>query len=153
MSSFSHSRPGVSVAWPLRLLVVGAAVLVTVIVWLLADKAAGIDLHQPAFSASTPKSLSLGFVAVVAGIAALLAWALLALIERFSKHGTRAWLIVALLALLVSLGGPLSGHGVGNADRIALAFMHLAAAAAIIPLLYRSSLTRADRHGPATGPQ
>jgi hypothetical protein len=59
--------------------------------------------------------------------------------------------VMSSFAQSVSIGGALSGHGVSNADRVALVCMHLAAAATIVPLLYRRSLTSMDWYRPARG--
>lgn len=136
--SISGSQSSTTHRRKLRLLAVAGAALGTVAVWLVADKGFGVDLHQPGFGTSTPQALNPGFVAVVGALAALLGWALLALFERLSSRGSRRWLFVALAALLVSLGGPLSGHGVSAGNRAALVCMHLVAAAVVIPLLYRA---------------
>ena len=122
----------------LRLLAVPGAALAVVMVWLLADKVAGVDLHQPAFSSTKAQALSAGFVAAVGVIAALLGWVLLAVLERLSVRGRRLWLGLSVIALLASLGLPLSGHGVSAGNRIALICMHLAAAAVLLPTLYLS---------------
>jgi Family of unknown function (DUF6069) len=128
-----------------RAAAVPSAALAVVAVWLLADKAAGVDLRQPAFGSATPQQLSVAFAALVAAIAAVLGWALLGLLERKSARATRLWLWVAFIALLVSLAGPLSGHGVSAGNRLALVCMHLAAAAVIIPLLYRTATMVVDQ--------
>src|SRR5215831_11625165 len=122
-----------------RSMTLPAAALAVTAVWLIADTAAGIDLHQPAFGSAAPQELSVAFVASVGALAPALGWALLALLERKSSGAPRLWLRIALVALLVSLGAPLSGHGVGAGNRLALVVMHLVAAAVIIPLLYRTT--------------
>jgi hypothetical protein len=49
------------------------------------------------------------------------------------------WLIVAPLALVLSLATPLSGSGVTLANRTALLAMHLVVGAVLIPALARTS--------------
>jgi Family of unknown function (DUF6069) len=127
-----------------RLLAVAAASLAVAAVWLLVEKVAGLDLHQPAFGSGGPRPLSAGFAVTVAALAALLGWGLLALFERLSDRGGRLWLRAALVGLLVSLAGPLSGHGVSAANRASLVLMHMAAAAVVIPSLHRSSTAKQD---------
>jgi Family of unknown function (DUF6069) len=124
---------------------VPAAALAAVAVWLVAEKAAGVDLYQPAFRSAAPEQLSVAFAALVAALAAALGWSLLALLEWKSARASRLWLRAALAALLVSLAGPLSGHSVSAANRLSLVCMHLAAAAASIPLLYRTATTQLDQ--------
>jgi hypothetical protein len=99
----------------LRLVAAPLAALAVAAVWLLADKAAGLDLHQPPFGSGPPRPLSIGFAAAVAAVAALAAWDLLAVMERFSDRGSWLWLRAALLTLLVSLAGPLAGHASASA--------------------------------------
>jgi hypothetical protein len=107
--------------------------------WLLADKAAGIDIHQPAFGSAAPQPLSVAFATLVAALAAVLGWALLALLERRSPRAARLWFRIAVATMLVSLAGPLAGHGISAGNRLALFCMHLAAATIIIALLYRTT--------------
>jgi hypothetical protein len=66
-------------------------------------------------------------------------------LERFRMNADRVWLVVAPIALLASMGSPLSGHGVSAGNRLALIGMHLAVAAFVIPFLYRSAASRRDR--------
>ena len=63
----------------------------------------------------------------------------MAIFERVTGNARRVWLIVAPLALLLSLAGPSSGSGVARADRIVLLLMHLAVGAVLIPVLYWTS--------------
>jgi hypothetical protein len=51
----------------------------------------------------------------------------------------RFWVMIAPAALVISLAGPLSGHGVSGGNRLALMLMHLTVAAIIIPVLYLTS--------------
>lgn len=103
-----------------RLLAVPGAALATVAVWLLTANLFGVALYQPAFGVRPPQAL-------IAGIVAFLAF------------------LAALAALVLSLGGPLSGHGVTSSNRLALLCMHLAVAAVVSPLLYRSSARRTSQ--------
>jgi hypothetical protein len=104
-------------------------------VWLIARYAAGMHLHTPGIgSAQRPASLASGFVAVLAAMASLLAWAALALIERTARRPRRAWIITGIAVLAVSLSAPLSGHGLIGTGRVALVCMHLAVGAVLIPV-------------------
>jgi hypothetical protein len=49
-------------------------------------------------------------------------------------------------ALILSLGGPLSGEGIGTANKLALVSMHLAAGAVLIPFLFRSARLRQEEN-------
>ncbi|MDQ2875355.1 MAG: DUF6069 family protein [Actinomycetota bacterium] len=88
--------------------------------------------------------------AVTAAIAAALAaWALLAVLERTIRHPRRAWITTTLVALVISLGAPLAGHGITGADRAVLACLHLLVAITVIVLLGRTAghTSRANPQG------
>lgn len=124
----------------IRAAAVAGAVVAAIAVWLIARYGAGVRLRMPAFSAAQgPAGLGLGFVAVTSAVASLIGWGAVTLIERLSHHPRRNWLITGLLALVVSLSAPLSGHGVTAADRAALICMHLATAAVLIPVFARTA--------------
>jgi hypothetical protein len=115
-----------------------AGVLAAVIVWALA-KIAVHDLRQPAFGTATPQDLNAAVVIGAALIGGLLGWSSLAIVERLTARGRILWLRAALVALVLSLGAPLSGQGVSVGNRVSLVVLHLAVGAVVIPLLYRTS--------------
>lgn len=124
----------------LRVLAVAGSALAALCVWVLATAAFDLDLRQPAFQTGEPaQELSAGWVAVVGAFAALAAWGVLALLERFTERAPRIWAVLAGVAFLISLGGPTGGHGVSDDNRLALLAMHVAVAAVVVPLLYRSA--------------
>jgi hypothetical protein len=111
---------------------VGAAVTV----WPLARFGAGVALRQPAFSATEhPTHLTIGFVIVVAAVASLAGWGVASLIGRTTRRPRATWVTIATASTLVSLSMPFSGHGITVTQRVALACMHLAVAAVLIPVL------------------
>ena len=111
---------------------IGAAVTV----WLLARFGAGVALRQPAFIATgQPAHLAIGLVIVVAAVASLAGSAVASLIGRTTRHPRATWVIIATAATVVSLSMPFSGHGITITQRVALACMHLAVAAVLIPVL------------------
>lgn len=118
--------------------VVVAGVLVALVAWGVANVAVG-DLRQPAFGTAPPQDLGAGVVAGASLIGGLLGWAALTLAERVTTRGRTLWLGIVSAALLLSLGGPLSGEGVSAGNRVALALLHLAVALVVIPLLFRTS--------------
>jgi putative intracellular protease/amidase len=119
-----------------RLAVVAGAVLAAVVVYLVETFVADTTLRTPAILSNTaPADLSVVIVIVGSAVPALLAWAVLALLERFTNRAHTIWTVVAVVAALVSLGGPLSGTGVTTGNRVALELMHLAVAAVLIPWL------------------
>ena len=129
-----------------RIVAVLAAVIAPALVWLIATVGFGLQLYQPGFGGSAPQELSIWLVAAVAGIAALAATGVLALIERINRRPARVWLVVSTAALILSLGGPLSGEGISTANTLALVSMHLAAGAVLIPLLSRSARLRQEEN-------
>ena len=129
-----------------RLLTVAGGTLGALAVWAVAEWVVGLDLRTPAFSSEQPpQELSAALVAVASAVGGLAGWGVLAALERSTTNPRRAWVAVASIALLASLGAPLSGTGVSVGDRIAMIGMHLAVAAVVIPLFYRSSASRRDR--------
>jgi hypothetical protein len=77
-------------------------------------------------------------VVVVTALAGLVAWGLLALLQRWTSRATAIWTAIAVVAFAVSLLGPL-GSGVGASSKVVLACMHVAAAATLFPLMRRSA--------------
>ena len=127
-----------------RVLAVLGGIVAALVVWAVAEAAVD-DLRTPAFATGdAPQELGAPLVALVSGLGGLIGWALLALFERFFARAHRIWAVVATLALIVSFGGPIGGHGASTGSRISLALMHVAVAAVVIPALYRSSSRRSD---------
>ncbi|MEU9661712.1 DUF6069 family protein [Streptomyces chartreusis] len=114
-----------------RVGVTALAVLAPVLVWLIADPMLGHRLRI----ANGEETLDIGAVpvAVVALLASLSGWGLLAALERFGAARARAvWTGVAGAVLAVSFL-PFIGDGMDSGTRISLALMHLAVAAVLIP--------------------
>ncbi|MFF6914277.1 DUF6069 family protein [Streptomyces sp. NPDC012466] len=114
-----------------RLGVTALAVLAPVLVWLVADPLLGHRLRI----ADGEQTLDIGAapVAVVALLASLSGWALLAALERFGVRRARAiWTGAAGVVLAVSFL-PLVGDGMDGGTRVSLSLMHLAVAAVLIP--------------------
>lgn len=125
-----------------RALTVAAAVVAAVVVWLVAVPIAGLDLLvRP--EGSTTQQVGIGSVVVVSLLAALLGWALLALLERLlPARASTAWTVVAGVMLALSLAGPLTG-GTTPAVTVTLALMHVTVGAALIIGLRRRTVARA----------
>ncbi|MGW4757210.1 DUF6069 family protein [Streptomyces chartreusis] len=114
-----------------RVGVTALAVVVPVLVWLIADPLLGHRLRI----ADGEKTLDIGAVpvAVVALLASLSGWGLLAALERFgARHARAIWTGVAGAVLTVSFL-PFIDDGMDSGTRISLALMHLAVAAVLIP--------------------
>jgi Family of unknown function (DUF6069) len=147
--SLSATTPAVATARgrrQLRLLVAAAAVLAAEAVWGLAELGFGLDLRAPAVGGSSqPADIGPLAVAVASGAAALVAWGLLALLERLTGRARNLWTVTAVVVLLASLGGPLSGTGITTANRAVLVGLHLAVGAVLIPALRRTAASRPGR--------
>ena len=128
-----------------RLLAVAGAIMAALGLWAIAELGFGFDVRSPgeAFGgASGTSDVGPLQVIIASGIGSLMGWALLALLERLSSRAREVWLGIALLALLASLGAPLSGTGIAAASRAVLVCMHLLVAAIVIPSFYLSSSAR-----------
>ncbi|MBT2896995.1 DUF6069 family protein [Streptomyces sp. McG3] len=113
-----------------RLGVTALAVLLPVLVWLVSDPLAGHRLRI----ADGEQRLDIGALptAVVALLASLSGWGLLAALERFGVRRARdIWTGVAGVVLAMSFL-PLIGDGMDGGTRISLALMHLAVGAVLI---------------------
>jgi hypothetical protein len=122
-----------------RALGVLGAVLAALAVWIVADPLLGADLLvRP--GGGSPQSVGAGPVVAASLLAALLGWALLAILERRTSRARGVWTGIALVVLVLSLSGPLTG-GTTLTTKATLAIMHLAVAAVLIQTLRRSSPT------------
>ncbi len=145
MSTIGQQAPRARVVWvgrgrrALRLMGAAGAVLAAVAVWWVAEVAFGLDLRQPAADGRAADDIDAGHVVLAAAVGSLVGWALLAVLERVTSRAYAIWRAVAALALLASLGGPLSGSGITTANRLVLVLMHLVVAAVLIAVMYRTS--------------
>lgn len=126
-----------------RLLAVVGGVLAAEAIWLVAEVGFGVHLQAPAGN-GYPQPMDIGPATIAAASAtlSLLGWGVMAVLERFTSRARGVWLTVSLLALVASLGMPLSGAGVSAADRAVLVLMHLTVAAIVVPVLARTSPRR-----------
>jgi Family of unknown function (DUF6069) len=124
---------------------VAFAVLAALAVWAASVQVFGVDVRQPAFGGGVPDDLAAGQVVAASVVAGLAAWLALALLERLTRHARTAWVAVASLALVASLGAPLSGRGIDAGSRLVLALLHLAVGLLLIVLLARTSRPATSR--------
>ncbi|MGW4501096.1 DUF6069 family protein [Micromonospora sp. NPDC004336] len=116
-----------------RALGVGAAVAASALIW-IAGAIAGVDYTvenpgQPAFT------VGLAPVLVFSLGSALVGWAGLVVLERLlGRRAGVVWTVVAVVLALLSLVPVVATDATGGA-KAALGAMHLAVAAALIPLL------------------
>ncbi|BBH67912.1 hypothetical protein ACTI_45970 [Actinoplanes sp. OR16] len=117
-----------------RLVAIGIALVAAVAIWGIATAAGApleVDQGQGVMSISL---ISVVFAVVFVG---LLAWGLLALLER-SARGVTIWTVIAGIVTALSFF-PVIASEATTGTRVTLAAMHLAVAAVIIPLFRRSS--------------
>jgi hypothetical protein len=112
-----------------RALTVAAGAVGALLLWVVNDPWADIDLAVRQGDAT--QHIGSAAVMVTALIAGLVAWGLLALLERTVRRPARTFRITALIVLVLSLAGPL-GSGVGTSSRLVLLGMHLTVGTALI---------------------
>jgi len=120
-----------------RALAIVAAAGATFTVWTVADPLAGAALVVDSGSGHT--TVTPTAVVLTTVLAGLAAWALLALVEHFTRRAAVVWSWVAGAVLSISLLGPI-GSAVGGDAAVALVAMHLATGAVLIPIMARSSV-------------
>jgi hypothetical protein len=126
-------RPRVA-ARPAALAVL-AATLAAVLVWFVAVPLGGADVRVT--QGGSEIGVGVGAVLATATVAGLLGWALLGVLSRTVGRPVTVWRAVAVVALVLSLGGPLSS-GAGAASVAVLVVLHVAVAAVLVPLLPRA---------------
>ena len=136
-SSLGRTSPAIVHRGAARAASVATATAAAVAVWAVAVPALGTHLLVR-FGGGSPQTVGAGFVAGAALAASLAGWGLLALLERRTRHARAIWTAVAIAVTVASLGLPLSA-GTTAAATTALALMHLAVAAVLIPALRRSA--------------
>jgi hypothetical protein len=114
-----------------RGLSVGGGVFAAVAVWVLAVPLLGLHLIVR-FGNGTPQTVEVDFVVGASLIASLMAWGLLAMLERRTSRARTIWSVVAITVLLVSFSLPLSA-GTTASTKAVLTMMHVAVAAVLIP--------------------
>jgi hypothetical protein len=120
-----------------RALSVAAATLAALAVWVVAVPLLGTHLIVR-FGNSAPQTVGIELVLGSSLVASLFGWGLLAVLERRTLRARTIWVGVAIVVLLLSLSLPLTA-GITMPTRTALALMHLAVAAVLIPGLCRGS--------------
>ena len=125
-----------------RLATAAVASTAALVLWAIVEYGFGLDLRSPAFGSGEVADVGAAHVLVASLAGSLLGWASLATLERLSARAARLWAAGAVVALLVSLGGPLGGTGIGAGNRAVLAAMHVVVAVIAIAGLYRTSPRR-----------
>ncbi|MFI7274027.1 DUF6069 family protein [Streptomyces sp. NPDC049879] len=121
-----------------RGLAVAGAVVAAALVQLVGDPVLGVDLVFTQGD-QEPRDLDTAAFVLFAAVAALLAWALLALLERFAPARARTvWTATAVVVLVLSMLPVLNVEATGGAKAV-LALAHVAVAAVLIPPLRRTA--------------
>ncbi|MGW5671654.1 DUF6069 family protein [Micromonospora sp. NPDC003776] len=136
MNTMPHTAAPRSARRRGRALAVLATTAATLLVWVVAVPASGVDLT--ARIGGTEQTVTPVAVVLSTLLAGLAAWGLLALLERLTTRSRAVWTGAALIVLLVSLAGPMGG-GVGTAAVATLVAMHLVTAVVLVPLLWRTA--------------
>jgi uncharacterized protein DUF6069 len=119
-----------------RALVVLAAVAGALLVWVIADPLLKADLDVRFGDSGAADHVAARAVAVTTLVLALLGWGLLELLERRygSPRGDDIWVAAAVVAMLLSLLGPIIG-GLTISATVGLLAIHITAGAILIALL------------------
>jgi uncharacterized protein DUF6069 len=120
-----------------RALTVLAAALAGAVVWSLASPLAGVTLAARSGPGGAVQQVGLTSVVLASLLAGLAGWALLAVLERFTRRVRAVWTSSALAVLAVSLGGPLSATSA--AATAALFCLHIAVGAVLFAGLWRTA--------------
>jgi hypothetical protein len=123
--------------WVTRAGAVGLAALAAALVWVVVDPLLGVDLAVT--RSGTTTVVGPGLAVGMALGAALLGWAFLAVLERFTSRAERVWTITAVAVLLLSFAMPFNSGEADTSAKWSLLVMHLAVGAVLIPLLSRNS--------------
>ncbi|WNI34560.1 DUF6069 family protein [Streptomyces sp. ITFR-6] len=115
-----------------RIVCLLAATVAAVIVWLIAHSALDIDLKTKAQGGGDPQEVGLAMVIGATILIGLVAWGVVALLDRKSPKARTRWTVIASIVFVVSLFGPL-GSGEGGSTKATLLCMHLVVALVLIP--------------------
>ena len=138
MTSHTTAAPVTASQVRPRAIAVGAATVAAVLVWVL-GKAFGADYEVAQGDGKDPMEVNAVLVAVFALISALLGWGLLAALEKFAPaKAATVGVVVATVVLLASYGMVFSADTSGG-TKAALALVHTAVGAVLIPLLWRGA--------------
>jgi hypothetical protein len=135
------AAPTVGTLGTRRPVIIVAATMAPLFIWLVARVGFGLDVRSPTLNG---QHFEIGplVVLLTALVPSLLGWGLLAILERITTYARLIWIVVALTGLMLSLDMPLSGTGASVGDRITLVLMHLSVGTILIPGLARTARMR-----------
>jgi Family of unknown function (DUF6069) len=108
-------------------------------IWAVATMA-GAELTVSFGPGQPIQKIAMVNVVVAALVGSFAGWGLLGLLRRFTTKARAVWTVTAIVAALVSLGGPLSATASAG-TKVSLVAMHLAVAAVLIVVLRRTTHT------------
>jgi len=120
----------------LRAVGVAGAVVAALAVWVVGDPLLGNDLVVQ--QGGEAMNVGAGPVVLFALASSLLGWAFLEALERFTTRAGLIWTAVALLVLAASFV-PLLSADASDSTKVVLGLAHLAVAAVLIPVFWRST--------------
>jgi hypothetical protein len=126
-------------AWQTRAKAIVAAIVANVVILIVGRVVNGE--FPVATVGSDDQTIGFAQAIVVTVLVGLVAWGLLAVLERTTSRAKAIWTVIAVVVFVLSLIGPL-GSGVNASSKAVLAFMHVGAATTIIPMMRRSAATR-----------
>ena len=135
MSTTMQSEPSARTAVTAVTAVISATVA-AIAIWAVATLA-GADMSVSFGSGQPIQKITLINVVVAALVGSLAGWGLLALLRRFTAKARTIWTAIAIVAALLSLGGPLSAIATAG-TKVSLVAMHLAVATVLIIGLRRT---------------
>ena len=115
------------------------ATAAAVAIWVVAT-AAGAQLTVSFGPGQPIQKITVVNVVVAALVGSLAGWGLLALLRRFTAKARAIWTVTAIVAALLSLGGPLSAIASAG-TKVSLVAMHLAVATVLIVVLRQATDT------------
>jgi hypothetical protein len=113
-----------------------AATASAVAIWAIAS-AAGAELTVN-YPGQPIQKITIVSVVIAALVGSLAGWGLLALLRRFTTKARATWTVIAIVAALLSLAGPLSAIASAG-TKASLVAMHLAVATVMIVGLRRKT--------------
>jgi hypothetical protein len=130
-----------------RAIAIVTATVGALVIWLIATPVGGLDLIVHSAGPDAP----IGPVPVVTATVAagLAAWALLTALERLSARPRRVWIINAVVALLISLLGPIL-DAASLPVALVLISMHLCVGIVLLWLLGGTARVRSPRRPPTS---
>lgn len=122
--------------WQMRAMAIVDAVIANVVILIVGRLVTG---EFPVATVGGDEQ-TIGFpqVILVTVLVGLVAWGLLALLERTTAHARMVWTMIAVVVVVLSLLGPI-GSGANTSSTVVLACLHIGAAATIIPIMRRSA--------------